>query len=96
MTHAFIGQILGVCRESVTVVAQRLQAAGVIRYSQGHITIVDCAGWKREGQSVMGWYRTSSRGYWSRHGVLLTSGGHGARRAMRWGCVAIEWLEVQQ
>jgi CRP-like cAMP-binding protein len=41
MTHEFIGQMLTVRRESITLVAQRLQAAGVIRYTQGHITIVD-------------------------------------------------------
>lgn len=44
MTHEFIAQMLAVRRESVTVVAQRLQAAGVIRYSQGYITILDRAG----------------------------------------------------
>jgi CRP-like cAMP-binding protein len=44
MTHACIGQMLAVRRESVTVVAQRLQAEDVIRYNQGHITIVDRAG----------------------------------------------------
>lgn len=44
MTHAFIGQMLAVRRESVTVVAQRLQAARVIRYGQGNITIVNRAG----------------------------------------------------
>jgi CRP-like cAMP-binding protein len=44
MTHEFIGQMLAVRRESVTLVARRLQAAGVIRYTQGHITIVDRQG----------------------------------------------------
>jgi len=44
MTHEFIAQMLAVRRESITVVAQRLQAAGVIRYNQGSITIVDRAG----------------------------------------------------
>jgi CRP-like cAMP-binding protein len=44
MTHEFIGQMLAVRRESITLVAQRLQAAGVIRYTQGHITIVDRQG----------------------------------------------------
>jgi CRP-like cAMP-binding protein len=41
MTHEFIGQMLAARRESITLVALRLQAAGVIRYTQGHITIVD-------------------------------------------------------
>jgi CRP-like cAMP-binding protein len=44
MTHEFIGQMLAVRRETVTLVARRLQAAGVIRYTQGHITIVDRQG----------------------------------------------------
>jgi CRP-like cAMP-binding protein len=44
MTHEFIAQMLAVRRESITVVAQRLQAEGVIRYGQGSITIVDRAG----------------------------------------------------
>ena len=46
MTHEFIGQMLAVRRESITLVAQRLQASGVIRYTQGHITIVDRQGLK--------------------------------------------------
>jgi hypothetical protein len=44
MTHEFIGQMLAVRRESITLVARRLQAAGVIRYTQGHTTIVDRRG----------------------------------------------------
>jgi CRP-like cAMP-binding protein len=44
MTHEFIGQMLAVRRESITLVARRLQAMGVIRYTQGHITIVDRQG----------------------------------------------------
>jgi len=46
MTHEFIGQMLAVRRESITLVARRLQASGVIRYTQGHITIVDGQGLK--------------------------------------------------
>jgi len=44
MTHEFIGQMLAVRRESITLVARRLQAAGVIRYTQRHITIMDRQG----------------------------------------------------
>jgi CRP-like cAMP-binding protein len=44
MTHEFIGQMLAVRRESITLVARRLQAAGVIRYTQRHITILDRQG----------------------------------------------------
>jgi hypothetical protein len=38
--------MLGVQRTSVTLVAQVLQKAGLIRYSRGVITIVDRAGLK--------------------------------------------------
>ena len=44
MTHEFIGQMLAVRRESITLVAQRLQATGVISYTPRHITIVDRQG----------------------------------------------------
>ena len=39
MTQEFISNVLGGRRETVTVAAGRLQGAGVIRYSRGHITI---------------------------------------------------------
>ena len=41
MTQQMIANMLGVRREGVTEAAQRLQAAGAIRYSRGEITIVD-------------------------------------------------------
>ena len=41
MTQEFISSMLGGRRETVTVAAGRLQDAGLIRYSRGHITIVD-------------------------------------------------------
>jgi CRP-like cAMP-binding protein len=41
MTQEFIANVLGGRRETVTVAAGRLQDAGLIRYSRGHITIVD-------------------------------------------------------
>lgn len=44
MTQEFIAHMLGGRRESVTVAAGRLQDAGLIRYSRGHITIVDRRG----------------------------------------------------
>jgi CRP-like cAMP-binding protein len=44
MTQEFISNMLGGRRETVTVAAGRLQDAGVIRYSRGHITIVDRKG----------------------------------------------------
>jgi CRP-like cAMP-binding protein len=41
MTQEFISNMLGGRRETVTVAAGRLQDAGLIRYSRGHITIVN-------------------------------------------------------
>jgi CRP-like cAMP-binding protein len=44
MTQEFIANMLGGRRESVTVAAGHLQGAGLIRYSRGHITIVNRQG----------------------------------------------------
>lgn len=44
MTQELIGNMLGVRREAVTEAAGKLQAAGLIHYSRGHITIIDRAG----------------------------------------------------
>jgi CRP-like cAMP-binding protein len=44
MTQEFISNVLGGRRETVTVAAGRLQDAGLIRYSRGHIAIVDRKG----------------------------------------------------
>jgi Crp-like helix-turn-helix domain len=41
MTQEFISNVLGGRRESVTVAAGHLQDAGLIRYTQGHIRILD-------------------------------------------------------
>lgn len=41
MTQEVIAGMLGVRREGVAVAAARLQRAGVIRYSRGHITVLD-------------------------------------------------------
>ena len=41
MTQQLIANMLGVRREGVTEAAGRLQDAGMIRYSRGHITILD-------------------------------------------------------
>jgi len=41
MTQELIANMLGVRREGVTVAAGKLQTLGAIRYSRGHITVLD-------------------------------------------------------
>ncbi|ASJ72263.1 Crp/Fnr family transcriptional regulator [Granulosicoccus antarcticus] len=44
MTQELIANMLGVRREGVTQAALKLQSAGLIRYSRGHITVLDREG----------------------------------------------------
>lgn len=44
MTHESIANLLGVRREGITEAAGKLQRAGLIQYSRGHITVIDRAG----------------------------------------------------
>ena len=44
MTQELIANMLGVRREGVTEAALKLQKAGLIRYSRGHITVLDREG----------------------------------------------------
>ena len=41
MTQELIANMLGVRREGVTEAAMKLQRAGLIKYSRGHITVLD-------------------------------------------------------
>jgi CRP-like cAMP-binding protein len=43
-TQELIARTMGVRREAITVSAQKLQAAGLIHYVRGHITVLDRAG----------------------------------------------------
>lgn len=47
LTQAFLSQMVGVPRTSVTAVAVKLQRAGLIRYRRGVITVVDRRGLER-------------------------------------------------
>ena len=44
MTQELIANMLGVRREGITEAAGKLQATGLIRYSRGHITVLDRPG----------------------------------------------------
>jgi CRP-like cAMP-binding protein len=48
MTQEFIAGILGVRRESITEAARKLQSAGLIHYSRGHIVVTDRKGLESE------------------------------------------------
>ena len=43
-TQEFIAEMMGVRRTSVSVVANTLQQAGLVRYSRGHIRILNLEG----------------------------------------------------
>ncbi|MDQ6828944.1 MAG: Crp/Fnr family transcriptional regulator [Gemmatimonadota bacterium] len=47
LTQEFLGEMLDVKRQSVSVAASRLQRAGLIRYSRGQLTITNRAGLER-------------------------------------------------
>jgi CRP-like cAMP-binding protein len=66
LTQEFLGEMLGVRRTSVTVVAGALQQAGFIRYRRGHIQVIDrealqesaCECYetiKKQGQRLLGY-----------------------------------------
>ena len=48
LTQEFLAEMLGVRRTTVTLVAQSLQKAGLIRYKRGRITIVDRVGLEKK------------------------------------------------
>jgi Mn-dependent DtxR family transcriptional regulator len=48
LTQEFLAQMLGVRRPSVSILASRLQKAGLTKYSRGHIRVLDVEGLKKE------------------------------------------------
>lgn len=60
MTHELAANLLGVRREGVTVAAYKLQEAGLIRYSRGHIVVLDR---KRLEQRTCECYAVSKKEY---------------------------------
>jgi len=44
LSHEFLAEMLGASRSTVSEVAGTLQAAGLIRYSHGHVTVLDRQG----------------------------------------------------
>src|SRR5260370_1453782 len=44
LTQEFVAQMLGVRRTSVSIVANTLQQAGLIKYKRGHIRVLDLEG----------------------------------------------------
>ncbi len=73
MTQELIAHMLGVRREGVTEAAGRLQSAGLIHYSRGHIRVIDRAGLearvcecyevvRRESDRLLGHYGAGSPG----------------------------------
>jgi CRP-like cAMP-binding protein len=54
VTHKEIASLLGVRREGVTEAACHLQDAGLIRYSRGHVTVLDRAGIEQRACECLG------------------------------------------
>jgi CRP-like cAMP-binding protein len=48
MTHDLMARLLGVRRETVSQAAMRVQEKGYVRYSRGHIRVLDRAGLERQ------------------------------------------------
>jgi CRP-like cAMP-binding protein len=58
LTQEFMAQMIGVRRNSVSMVASTMQQAGVIHYSRGHVQILDLDGLKKATCECYGTVRT--------------------------------------
>jgi CRP-like cAMP-binding protein len=47
LTHEFLAFMLSVRRAGVTLAMRALQDANLVRYTRGHVTLIDCAGLER-------------------------------------------------
>ena len=54
LTQEFLAMMLGVQRTGVSAAAGALQRAGLIRYSRGHVTILDRAGLEKQSCECYG------------------------------------------
>ena len=61
LTHDFVAQMLAVRRPTVSLIAQELQSAGLIRYSRGRITILDREGLEQVSCECVGVLRAKTR-----------------------------------
>lgn len=57
LTHEFLAMMLGVQRPRISVALKKLQAAGVLDYSRGQLTIIDRTGLERQSCEC---YRTTA------------------------------------
>lgn len=62
LTHDLISRLLGVRRETVSQAAMRIQERGYVRYSRGHIRVLDRAGLERQACGCYVRLRTPARG----------------------------------
>jgi len=58
MSHEFLAAMLGVRRQSVSVIAGRFRAAGLIRYAHGHVAVLDRKGLEAAACDCYGVIRT--------------------------------------
>jgi CRP-like cAMP-binding protein len=79
MTQKLIADMLGVRREGVSEEALKLQDAGLIRYTRGHITERD---WKSAVASVIQWSRRSTTDCFPQ--INPRSGGCDLSRRVEW------------